>query len=720
MLLCLSSSHAADVSDLNPGKTNSNRISVAVFRFENAGGDPALDHWGFTTDMIFRNCLHEIRQLRILPDATQDYGLRKLNIKSGDSISVTQARQLGEIIEAQRVVCGSYRREGANWQLSLRVLNVSTGEQTTNLTALAADWFELRDNLAEPLLKALGVTWTTGERERLLRQWTKSPAALESLLRGRALYKERRPASDWEDCARQAVQADPDCADAYILLAASLGAEGKFAAARTALAKAVKLGPDLPRAQLGLGNLALLTDRPDEATAPLKAAARLDPDNADTFARLAEVAMLGKNLPAAEENFKRALELSPFQAGLYANLARVYIMQGKREPAQRALETADHLVAENDINAEDHLAWSYARLDNGPAAIAHYEKLLVAARKIGLNSKRVDAFDKELRKLKAAQKPEWLKGTAPKEYTEQALKDALRANLTAEELELAVNPLAANPQMALRAKELTTGASSNTQKARMLFDGLSGHLDAGEDSTRTAAEVFAAWNGPATDFRCQEYARLYVAMARAVGLHAFFVDVAEAYDGEKVSHNCAAIFEGEKLLLVDPTYQWFGIPHRKYQVFNDVQATADYLAQTHDVRRAQIAIKLDPASGIARYNLAATLLLAQKLEEAREQLTALEKLDPDGPLTDGLRAMLALHDKKYAEAADFARKGLPAWPRGDGNLHFILGTACLRQGQLRDARDAYRTALLRSLNDEPAQTARRAIANINAQIGTDD
>lgn len=38
---------------------------------------------------------------------------------------------------------------------------------------------------------------------------------------------------------------------------------------------------------------------------------------------------------------------------------------------------------------------------------------------------------------------------------------------------------------------------------------------------------------------------------------------------------------GTRLLLVDPSYKWFGVPHQKFAALNDLQATADYLSQ-HD------------------------------------------------------------------------------------------------------------------------------------------
>ncbi len=712
---------AVDASAVKSAGVSSNRIALALFRFENLTGDPALNHWGYTADTVFRNSLREIKGLRSLPDPTLEYGFRKLQLKAGEFFSATQAQRLGEMIEAQRVVCGSFQRADAQWQLNLRIINVATGEVFTNLHASSTNWFQLRDDLTGLLLKEVGVTATSAELERVRQRWTTSNAALEWHARARAAYKDRRPAKVWEDYARRVLEADPGCAEGYVVLAASLGTQGKFDAVRTALRKATELNPELARAYSGLGNLALLTDRSDEALMPLKTAQRLDPDSAEVYSRLGELALLEKRFPDAAENFNRALQLSPFQASLHANLARAWLMQGNRKDGVRELTAAEQLVAEGDINTEDSLAWSYSRLNEPPAAMAHYEKLLAAAQKVGLNPKRVDAYEKELRLLKGSLKTTTLQGTAPKEYNEQELLNAIREKLTAAELNTVTNPLAATPQMIRRAQELTAGAKNNAQKARILFDALGHHLDAGEGATRTAAETFDVWNSPGTAyFRCQEYARLYVALARAVGLHAFFVDVTVAYDGEIVSHSCAAIFDGNKLLLVDPSYNWFGIPHKRFEVMDDLKATAEYCHQTKDVGLLRIATKLNPDSVVAHYNLGVTLLRTRHTGEAREELAAVEKLDPGGAFGCSLNAMLALHDKDPGAAAEYARKGLDKWPETNGNLYLILGSACQQLSRLPEAREAYRTALLRPLSDDNAARARGAIAQINEQIGTDD
>src|SRR5437879_7949775 len=109
----------------------------------------------------------------------------------------------------------------------------------------------------------------------------------------------------------------------------------------------------------------------------------------------------------------------------------------------------------------------------------------------------------------------------------------------------------------------------------------------------TAKEVFAAWNTPGASFRCQELAYLYVALARAVGLRAYFVSVEQQCDGGRDLHNCAAVFLAGQALLSDPAF-WFGVPHKSFTLLDDVQAVATHLSALGDVKASQIAWKLGP------------------------------------------------------------------------------------------------------------------------------
>ena len=59
--------------------------------------------------------------------------------------------------------------------MTARVLNVASGKPGDEIKAAAEDWYEVRDQLADQVLKELGVKPTEAEREKMRRRGTGSP-----------------------------------------------------------------------------------------------------------------------------------------------------------------------------------------------------------------------------------------------------------------------------------------------------------------------------------------------------------------------------------------------------------------------------------------------------------------------------------------------------------------------------------------------------------------
>jgi len=158
---------------------------------------------------------------------------------------------------------------------------------------------------------------------------------------------------------------------------------------------------------------------------------------------------------------------------------------------------------------------------------------------------------------------------------------------------LVINPLSSTPEMKRWALELTRSATNDFQKAQKLFDAICREFSQGSRSHRTAKEAYAARNEP-VDINCQENARLYVALARSVGLQAFFTEVFRDFQNESLIHACAAVLLDGKFLLADMTQCWFGVPHKEFVILDDVHTVAAYLSQQDDSAQNRIAVKLAP------------------------------------------------------------------------------------------------------------------------------
>jgi tetratricopeptide (TPR) repeat protein len=693
------------------------RLTVAVLTFEDQTGDPEAAHWRYFIERLLKEDLAEAKAVRRVP---AKFGYPQLKLKRGDPVSTEQVRKIGELIEARRVVWGAYRREGAKWLVTARVLNVASGTTSEELKAVSADWYELRDKLVEQVLKELGVKPSEAEHEKMLRRGTSSPLALEWYSKTYAGQEERKPKDELEVSIRKAVAADPQYADAYGALAAVLGSQGKFEPAEEAARRAVNLEPDSARTRLLLGFTLMFQGNFAQAEKKMREALRFDPDDAEIYARLGECSKEQGKLDEAIALWNEAKQLDPTDAGVRAHLGDAYAKKRDREKALRELKEAERLDPE-DVSSEQILWQGYAALHQTPLALEHLEKFVALARKEGLAPKMVDYMEECGRELKARLTPNEITASLPAIYTRQSLDAALRQRLTPAEYKLVINPLASTPAMDRWAQELTRGATTDLDRARKIFDALARHLDTGETSTRTAQEVFAAWNDPNQSFCCQEYAKLYIALARAVGLKAFYVHLEKDYSGDIVYHDCAAVFVGDKALLVDPAYQWFGAPHKEYLVLDDMQAIAHQFYQPSgkgaQVARCRLAAKLHPDTAWGQLHLAGALIKANEFVEAGKALQRAQQLEPGRWDSYTYLGFLAVKTGDLEGAAVALRKALELNP-WHGPTHLILGLVFTRQNKLEAARDEYRLAVLYDtmLSAEEKTAALRAIAEINEKL----
>lgn len=185
------------------------RLTVAVLWFADKTADPQMSHWRCAISRLLSKQLAEAKAVRVLPSGAVDYAFRQLALKKGSAFDAGQARKMGELIEAQRVVWGSYDRQNEQWQVRAFVLNVAGGKASGELIVSSADWFELRDELAGQILRELGVKPSESERQKMTHQWTTSPAALESYSRAIELQEDNKPFREQEESLRKALAVDP-------------------------------------------------------------------------------------------------------------------------------------------------------------------------------------------------------------------------------------------------------------------------------------------------------------------------------------------------------------------------------------------------------------------------------------------------------------------------------------------------------------------------------
>ena len=694
------------------------RLRVVILGFANETGDPEAAHWRCCIERLLSSELGQIKAIKM--SGGVDYARRQLGVDKNAFLGAEKARKMGELIEAQRVVWGSYEGQKEKWQIRAHVMNGASGKTSNELIVTSADWFELRDGLTEQILHELGVQPSKEEQKKMGRRWTHSPEALEWYSRACALNDEDGPLLEQEEYARKAVMMDPQYAEAHVALAAILAMKGEFTQVEKIVRQALSLRPDLASAHRTLGVLSLYMNKYTEAEQALRQAHRLDPDDARTMIRLAELSTMQRKLDNAIAFAEEAKFLEPTDAPVHAFLGFMYTFKGDRDKAMIELKEAERLDPEG-LDVLQRVGQAYERMREIPLAVEHYEKLVIRIKEMGGDPGAIRAFEEKASRLKASLKPTFIEASMPKVYTEQSLQDALREKLTEEEMAMIVNPIASNEDMKRWAEQLTKDATSDLDKAKALFDALAGRLQPGGGrGTRTAKEVFAAWNESDLSFNCQEYTKLFVALARYVNIKAFYVHLEKDYKNKVVYHDCAIVFSEDGALLVDPAYCWFGVPHKDFVVLDDVQAIAHHFFQHGDaerlVSRCRLAAKLHPHFAWGQVCLVSALCKEGMWDEARTALDTALRLEPNRWDAYLYQGAIADHDGDLEAALGYVQKALELNPEG-ASTHFALANVLGKMGKHKEARDEFRACLRYDPSPEQAEQARRIIAQINEMIG---
>ena len=264
-----------------------------------------------------------------------------------------------------------------------------------------------------------------------------------------------------------------------------------------------------------------------------------------------------------------------------------------------------------------------------------------------------------------------------------------------------VNPFDCSIPMTKWAERLTFGSTNQLEKAKLIFNALIQHvqIDKLDFQPRTASEVFSAWEAADASFHCQEYAFLYVALSRAVGLDSYFVEVEETVDGQKGLHSCAAVFLGEKMILIDPSYMWFGVRHLKFNILNDIQASASYLCSLQSTEDCKRAAQLAPELNIVQLNLFKSQTLAGRWDMALQTMTNMMIYNSNSWMIIICQADVASHEGNIEQAINLLNQASMLSPN-TGAIYVQLGDLYMKDKDADNARRSYKKALMFMLSKD--------------------
>ena len=262
------------------------RPSIAVLPFTNMSGDPEQEYFadGMTEDLI--------------TDLSQISGLFVIARNSSFAFKgqAVDIKEVGRRLGVKYVLEGSVRKAGDTVRINAQLVDAADSGHlwAKRYDRKIEDIFALQDEITAQIVSALEVSLTPADEARAERKPSTSIEAHDLFLKGRASYFRYTPEDHAaaKSCFEQAIEIDPEFADAYSFLsywyvaAWNLmfpGFEDGLERALPLAEKAILLDPDSPIAHMRLGWTLGFMRLFDQALSSFERARTLGPDIPEVY-----------------------------------------------------------------------------------------------------------------------------------------------------------------------------------------------------------------------------------------------------------------------------------------------------------------------------------------------------------------------------------------------------------------------------------------------------
>jgi len=397
---------------------SSSQKSIGVLAFVNMSNDPENEFFsdGIAEEII--NALSRIKTLRVA-SRTSAFAFKG---KSEDISAV------GRKLNVQTVLEGSVRKAGNRLRVTAQLINVADGYHlwSERYDRQLEDIFQIQDEIAENIVRALRVVLHEDERRALEHPRTENVQAYEYYLRGRQIQHQwRRSALQYArrmfdraieidpgfarahagvaDCcsflymywdgskanieaadasSKRALELDPSSAEAHTSRGMALTLRLDYEAARCEFETALSLNPKLFEAHYFYARACLTEGKYEEAVSHYRDAWRVRPEDYQAILLSADaLAKLGRDdevAEAARQGVKLAdehLELNPDDARAWYLSAAALMRLGRREEAFERGRRA-FAVDPEDAGVLYNLGCLYALGGSPDEAIDHLNKAI--------------------------------------------------------------------------------------------------------------------------------------------------------------------------------------------------------------------------------------------------------------------------------------------------------------------------------------------------------
>ena len=316
-----------------PSATDEDRRTIAVLPFVNMSGDAENEYFSDGISEEILNLLAKLPQLKVASRTSS------FNFKGKETSIPHVARELG----VGTVLEGSVRRAGNHVRITAQLIEADSDSHLWSETydREMKDVFQIQDDIAQSIVKALQVTLTPQERRAMQFVATSDPEAYDYYLRGRN-YMYSMARRDYEHAIRmfeQAIGVDSKYALAYAGMADAYSHLYRYAEAtpenveraNRASEQAVVLDRDSAEAHASRGLALFISERYDDAEHEFDAAVRLNPNLFEAWHYYGLACSSQGNFEKAARLYVKASEVNPadFQVPLF--LAQTYASLGRKQ-----------------------------------------------------------------------------------------------------------------------------------------------------------------------------------------------------------------------------------------------------------------------------------------------------------------------------------------------------------------------------------------------------
>jgi TolB-like protein/class 3 adenylate cyclase/Tfp pilus assembly protein PilF len=303
-----------NIHRIAPLLSSAPHLSLVVLPFANIGGDPEQDYFVDGVTESLTTDLSRIAGAFVIARNTA------FTFK-GKAIDV---KKLGRELNVRYVLEGSVQRGVNRLRVNVQLVDAETGNHlwAERFDKPIADLFDMQDEIVSRLANTLDAELIAAEARRAER--ASHPDTMDLVFQGRARYnKGLNPEHIGQARAffERALALDPENIEALVGTAhVNLATGGNdltddqascFAAAETALIKALSLDPQHARAHRLLGHIKISTNRAAQGIAECEQALALDPNLAIAHASIGFAKhVLGRG-QETEAHINEALRLSP-------------------------------------------------------------------------------------------------------------------------------------------------------------------------------------------------------------------------------------------------------------------------------------------------------------------------------------------------------------------------------------------------------------------------